>query len=71
MTTHLRMDRTRPRHASALYQLARAYFASDPSRTLQTVPGLLSLLDAGPQLQPFMYSRGFVHRLAGSATGQP
>jgi hypothetical protein len=49
----------------------RAYFASDSRRTLQTVLGLIWLLDGGLQFQPFMYSHGFIAMLASTAAGQP
>jgi len=50
---------------------ARAYFASDSARTLQTVLGLIWLLDGGLQFQSFMYSKGFIKMLTGNAAGQP
>jgi hypothetical protein len=50
---------------------ARAYFASDGRRTIQTVLGLIWLLDGGLQLQSFMYSNGFVQMLTGMEPGQP
>ncbi len=50
---------------------ARAYFASDSRRTLQTVLGLVWLLDGGLQFQSFMYSHGFIEMLSGLAAGQP
>jgi len=49
----------------------RAYFASDARRTIQTVLGLVWLLDGGLQFQSFMYSNGFVQMLKGGASGQP
>jgi hypothetical protein len=49
----------------------RAYFASDSRRTIQTVLGLIWLLDAGLQFQSFMYSKGFIQMLAGLTPGQP
>jgi hypothetical protein len=49
----------------------RAYFFSDTRRTVQTVLGLIWLLDGGLQFQSFMYSRGFVQLLASGAQGQP
>jgi hypothetical protein len=49
----------------------RAYFFSDTRRTVQTVLGLLWLLDGALQFQSFMYSKGFLQLLAGSAQGQP
>ena len=50
---------------------ARGYFASDSKRALQTVLGLLWLLDGGLQFQSFMYSHGFIEMLTGLTTGQP
>jgi hypothetical protein len=49
----------------------RTYFFSDRSRSLQTMLGLIWLLDAGLQFQSFMYGHGFVAMLSGMATGQP
>lgn len=49
----------------------RAYFWSDPARRVQTVLGLLWLLDGGLQFQSFMYSRAFAQMLAAGAAGQP
>lgn len=56
--------------ASALAR-ARAYFASDSTRTIQTVLGLIWLLDGGLQFQSFMYSHGFIEMLTGMTAGQP
>jgi hypothetical protein len=50
---------------------ARAYFASDGRRTIQTVLGLMWLLDGGLQFQSFMYSKGFIQMLTGMTAGQP
>jgi hypothetical protein len=58
---------TRPRLGPRL----RAGFFSDATRTVQTVLGLIWLLDAGLQFQSFMYSRGFIAMLTGMAPGQP
>ena len=44
----------------------RAYFASDAARMVQTVLGLIWLLDGGLQFQSFMYSQG-LHRDADRA----
>ncbi|HEV7941706.1 MAG TPA: hypothetical protein VGP17_02755, partial [Solirubrobacteraceae bacterium] len=49
----------------------RAYFFSDTRRTLQTVLGLIWLLDGGLQFQSFMYSHGFIEMLTGLTSGQP
>jgi hypothetical protein len=61
--------RTRP--APPTGARARAYFASDRPRTVQTLLGLLWLLDGGLQFQSFMYSHGFIDMLTGMAPGQP
>jgi hypothetical protein len=50
---------------------ARAYFASDRRRTIQTILGLMWLLDGALQFQPFMYSEGFVRTRVAGAAGQP
>jgi hypothetical protein len=50
---------------------ARAYFASDTRRTIQTVLGLVWLLDGGLQFQSFMYGKGFIQMLTGMTAGQP
>jgi hypothetical protein len=49
----------------ALLEDIRAYFASDARRAIQTVLGLIWLLDGALQLQSFMYSNGFPQMLAG------
>jgi hypothetical protein len=49
----------------------RAYFASDARRTIQTVLGLIWLLDGALQFQSFMYTQGFVQTITGTAAGQP
>ena len=49
----------------------RAYFASDSRRAIQTVLGLLWLLDGALQFQGFMYSRGFIGMLTQMMPGQP
>jgi hypothetical protein len=48
-----------------------AYFWSDTTRAVQTVLGLIWLLDGGLQFQSFMYSKGFVQLLKGLTVGQP
>jgi hypothetical protein len=50
---------------------ARAYFASDASRTIQTALGVIWLLDGGLQFQSFMYGKGFIQMLTTNAVGQP
>jgi hypothetical protein len=49
----------------------RLYFASDSRRTIQTVLGLLWLLDGALQFQSFMYSKGFIQMLTQMVSGQP
>ncbi|HEY5317763.1 MAG TPA: hypothetical protein VIJ20_07265, partial [Solirubrobacteraceae bacterium] len=49
----------------------RAYFFSDTRRTVQTVLGLIWLLDGGLQFQSFMYGKGFIQMLTGMAPAQP
>ncbi|HTZ86341.1 MAG TPA: hypothetical protein VMB05_06710 [Solirubrobacteraceae bacterium] len=55
----------------SLLTRARAYFASDPRRAIQSALGLVWLLDGGLQFQSFMYSKGFVEMLEEGAAGQP
>lgn len=50
---------------------ACAHVFCDRRRTVQTVLGVIWLLDGGLQLQPFMYGRGFIRMLTGMAAGQP
>jgi len=45
--------------------------ALDPRRKLQLALGVIWLLDAMLQFQPFMFGRGFVQMLAGGAHGNP
>jgi hypothetical protein len=49
----------------------RTYFFSDAKRTVQTVLGLIWLLDGGLQFQSFMYGKGFIQMLTGMAPAQP
>jgi len=58
---------TRPPLGARLH----GYFWADAPRRVQTVLGLLWLLDGGLQFQSFMYSRGFVQMLASGAQSQP
>ena len=55
----------------SLVTSARSYFASDAPRTVQTVLGLIWLLDGGLQFQSFMYGHGFIEMLTSMASGQP
>ncbi len=50
---------------------ARWYFASDWTRAIQTVLGLIWLLDGALQFQSFMYDNGFIQLLKGLTGGQP
>jgi hypothetical protein len=50
---------------------ARAYFFSDPRRTVQTTLGLIWLLDGALQFQSFMYGKGFISSLTAMRAGQP
>jgi hypothetical protein len=49
----------------------RDYFASDARRAIQSVLGLIWLLDGALQFQGFMYSKAFVQMLTGMESGQP
>jgi hypothetical protein len=49
----------------------RAYFTADGMRTVQTVLGLIWLLDGGLQFQAFMYTHAFPRMLVANAIGQP
>ena len=62
---------TRTRGQPAPLERLRAYFFSDVRRTVQTVLGLIWLLDGGLQFQSFMYGNGFVQMLTGMAPAQP
>jgi hypothetical protein len=50
---------------------ATAYFAADAVRAIQTVLGLLWLLDGALQFQSFMYGNGFIQMLKAGAIGEP
>ena len=64
------MDKT-AREGASFGAKVRAYFFSDNTRSVQTVLGLIWLLDGGLQFQSFMYSNGFVQMLTGMQPGQP
>ena len=49
----------------------RDYFWSDNARRIQTVLGLIWLLDGGLQFQSFMYGKGFIQLIQGLTGGQP
>jgi hypothetical protein len=57
--------------AASIWTAARAYFASDARRAIQTVLGLIWLLDGALQFQSFMYSKGFIQVITGLEAGQP
>jgi hypothetical protein len=61
----------RPASAASIRTAARAYFASDARRAIQTVLGLIWLLDGVLQFQAFMYSKGFIQVITGLEAGQP
>ncbi len=50
---------------------ARDYFWSDRRRAIQTMLGLVWLLDGALQFQSFMYSHGFIEMLTQMLPGQP
>lgn len=59
-----------PRSTRAV-RSARDYFLSDSRRAIQTVLGLVWLLDGALQFQSFMYSHGFIDMLTQMMPGQP
>jgi hypothetical protein len=63
----------RGRARNSLLARARAYFAHDGPRAVQTVLGLLWLLDGALQFQSWMYSKAFIQMMVstGTASGQP
>ncbi len=60
----------RPQSSRAVWS-ARDYFASDTRRAIQTILGLVWLLDGALQFQSFMYSHGFIAMLTQMMPGQP
>jgi hypothetical protein len=56
---------------AAVGAAVRDYFASNSRRTIQTMIGLIWLLDGALQFQSFMYSKGFLQTLTGMEAGQP
>jgi hypothetical protein len=60
-----------PDVAASIRTAARAYFASDARRAIQTALGLIWLLDGALQFQSFMYSKGFIQVITGLEAGQP
>jgi hypothetical protein len=60
----------RPRPTRAV-RSARDYFLSDTRRAIQTMLGLVWLLDGALQFQSFMYSHGFIQMLTQMMPGQP
>lgn len=67
----MRIPASNPPTAASVLSSARAYYASDIGRSLQTALACFWLLDGGLQFQSFMYSRGFIQMLTGMASGQP
>jgi hypothetical protein len=61
-------DTTEPPHGGPP---SRFPLALPSQRALQIVLGLLWLLDAALQFQPFMFGQGFVNLLQANASGQP
>jgi hypothetical protein len=59
------------RQGTSLGAQARAYFLSDGARTIQTILGLVWLLDGALQFQSFMYSKRFIQTLTAMEPGQP
>jgi hypothetical protein len=70
-TRSMRVPASSSSSTGSVLPKARAYFASDTSRSLQTALAVVWLLDGGLQFQSFMYSKGFVQMLTGMAPGQP
>ncbi len=56
--------------SSTVLDRGRVYFASDTRRALQTVLGLIWLLDGALQFQSFMYGKG-LHLDADRDDGRP
>lgn len=61
------IDGARPSRSSAL----RTYFASDRTRTAQTVLGLIWVLVGALKFQSFTYGHGFIQMLTSMEPGQP
>lgn len=57
--------------ARAVGSPLRRYFFSDARRTLQSLLGLVWLLDGALQFQSYMYGKGFITILSGMAPHQP
>ncbi len=70
ITSGLQARATGPPRGS-LAGSARTYFFSDSRRTIQTLLGLIWLLDGGLQFQSFMYGKGFIAFLTNLTAGQP
>jgi hypothetical protein len=58
-------------NAESFADLEKRPWGGDLRRVVQTVLGLLWLLDGVLQFQSFMYSRGFIQSLTAGAVGQP
>jgi hypothetical protein len=70
-TAGLRVGADTGRSRGSGLSSARTYFASDSVRTIQSVLGLIWLLDGALQFQSFMYGNGFIQMLKGMTSGQP
>jgi len=70
-TPHISAHPARTQSAQAAAADVRGYFFSDARRSVQTVLGLIWLLDGGLQFQSFMYGKGFIQMLTGMAPAQP
>jgi len=70
-TAGVSAGRMAPAASMRVRATAKDYFVSDAPRTIQTVLGLIWLLDGALQFQSFMYSRGFTQMLTSMTAGQP
>lgn len=62
---------TRAVPPASIWAGTRTYFASDARRAIQTVLGLIWLLDGALQFQEFMYSKGFIQVISAGGEDQP
>ncbi len=65
------LSRAWARPGASIGAWARSYFASDARRALVSALGLLWVLDGALQLQPYMYSGGFITQLKQGALSEP
>ena len=70
-TAEVRVRADAGRGRGSVLSAARRYFASDAVRTVQSMLGLIWLLDGALQFQSFMYGNGFIQMLKGMTSGQP